>query len=56
VRLFDWLAPRRRCVILGCAKKPNEPSALCVDHELELSAKIRVAVARVREQQRVPRP
>jgi hypothetical protein len=49
VRLFDWLAPRRQCVVLGCTERPNGRSALCVTHARELNEKIKRAVERVRQ-------
>jgi hypothetical protein len=51
VRLFDWLAPRRRCVVMGCTNPPNGRGSLCADHELELAEKIRRVVERVRAKQ-----
>lgn len=47
MRLFDWLAPRRRCVMLGCKDRPNGSDPLCAHHARELDAKIRRAVERV---------
>lgn len=57
MRLFDWLAPPRRCVVLGCDRKPNGRSSLCVEHERKLDVKIRRVVERVRAQRcEGPRP